>query len=665
MPTFIDMARANRMIDFIETLCIPEGMHQGKPFILRPWQRPLITDVYAPVDGTGIRIVRKAIYSVAKKQGKGLALDTLLPTPTGWTTMGGVKPGDVLYDECGNECKVTFESDIKNLACYEVNFSNGERLACDEQHLWLTTSLSVESVKNIKTVYNTQHKRHTIKIQYPFYYIVQITSVKKIPSVPTKCIRVDSPNSLFLCGKTMIPTHNTPIVAGIALGHLIGPEAKRNEQIYSAAFERDQAALTFRYMCQMIQMDEELSDLTIIRTTKKEIESRPNGSIYKALSSEARSKHGISPAVLIFDELAQFGASREFYDTLIQGRGAHEEPLLWIISTQAADDLAVLSQEIDYALAHAHEDPTVKLFFFTTPPEADLQDREAWKLSNPALGDFLSEADMIEAANTAVNMPSAEGGFRNLRLNQRISATSRFMSNKIWKENGEKQNPDALTNGRITAGLDLSGKNDLSSLVVNAFYEKTHNIFSYFWTPLDNAKERSKQDRVPYLLWIKQGFIEGVPGKTIDYEYIAKKVAEIHWMHHIDELRFDRWRIDDFQRALNNIGCESYVKDKEDPPTGDALCLVNHGQGYKDMTPAIESIEDIFTESKARHNNHPVLTMCAANAVVEFDPADNRKFAKHKSTGRIDGIVAMAMALNGSELPDIVENRVQPMPIFV
>lgn len=526
MADLVDMTRAQKMIDFIETLRIPEGMHQGQPFLLRPWQKDIVRSVYAPVDEQGLRVVRKAIYSVAKKNGK------------------------------------------------------------------------------------------------------------------------------------------TPIIAGIVLGHLIGPEAKRNEQMYSAAFERDQASLTFMYMKQMIEMDEELSDLLNIKTATKDIESKSNGSRYKALSSEARSKHGISPALLIFDELAQFGADREFYDTLIQGRGAHEEPLLWIISTQAADDLAVLSQEIDYVKNFGKDDPTVKLFFFTTPMESDILDKKAWKLSNPALGDFLSEADMLEAARTAKNMPSAEHGFRNLRLNQRVSATARFMSIDVWKANGGKQNPDSLSKGRITAGLDLSGKNDLSSLVLDAFWENQHNLFSYFWTPLDNLKDREHSDRVPYSLWVKQGFVEGVPGKTINYNYIAQKVAEIHWLHGIDELRFDRWRIDDFQRELNNIGCESYIKDKEEPKDSSSLCLVQHGQGWKDMNPAIEAVDDVFTETKARHNGHPVLTMCASNAVVEVDPTGARKFAKHKSVGRIDGMIAMAMACNKAELPED-EKPEMPIPIFI
>ena len=531
MPVYIDKSKPKKIIDFIQNLCIPEGMDQGKQFLLRQWQINMINDVYGPVDENNSRIVRKSIYSVAKKNGK------------------------------------------------------------------------------------------------------------------------------------------TPLIAGLALAHLVGPEAKVNEQIYSAAFERDQAALTFRYMKQMIEMDEYLSDITTIRATSKEIEAKDNGSIFKALSSEARSKHGISPAVLIFDELAQFGASREFYDTLIQGRGAHKEPLLWIISTQAADDLAVLSQEIDYAIEHGHEDPTVKLFFFTTPTQnenkedIDLMDRESWKLSNPALGDFLSDADMLEAARTAKNMPSSEPGFRNLRLNQRTSATSRFMSKGVWDRNNSLPNPDALSKGRITAGLDLSGKNDLSSLILDAFYEREHNIFSYFWKPADMIQAHKKKDRVPYDTWVAQGLIEAKPGKTIDYEYIALKVQEIHVMHHIDELRFDRWRIEDFQKALTKVECESHIMGKEEPQSDNSLCLVQHGQGFKDMNPAIEAVEDIFTDCRARHGGNPVLTMCVSNTVVVPDPAGNRKFEKHKSTGRIDGTVAMAMAMNGAELPEIADTT-KPSIVF-
>lgn len=541
MPN-INQTRVNRVIQFIETLTIPEGMDEGKPFILRDWQKDIIHRIYGPTKETGLRLVRKAIYSVGKKNGK------------------------------------------------------------------------------------------------------------------------------------------TPLIAAILICHLIGPEAKRNEQMYSAAFEKEQAALTFNYMRKMIEYDEELKEITNIRTAVKEIEGKYTGSRYKALSAEAKSKHGISPALLIFDELAQFGAEREYFDTLIQGFGAHAEPLLLIISTQAADDLAILSQEIDYALKHP-EDKTVELFLFTAPEqgengeEIDLMDRENWKKANPALGDFLSMDDMESLAKMAVEMPSYEPGFRNLRLNQRISATARFMGPGTWKRNGAKPNPDALFKGRITAGLDLSGKNDLSALILDAYYQDHwsddetgrdqkyyHNIFCHFWTPLDNIKERQKKDRVDYPLWVKQGYLNGVPGKTINYRYIAQEIADLHALYGIDELRFDRWRIEDLQREFENIGCETYIKDKEESPTDTALCLAPHGQGYKDMNPAIEAIEDAFTDTKARHGMHPVLTMCVANAVVQTDPTNARKFEKHKSTGRIDGAVSLAMAMHGAELPE--ENNEQDWEII-
>ena len=175
--------------------------------------------------------------------------------------------------------------------------------------------------------------------------------------------------------------------------------------------------------------------------------------------------------------------------------------------------------------------------------------------------------------------------------------------------------------------------------------------------------EHTKKDRVPYDIWVSQGYIEAKPGKTIDYEYIAQKVFELHSLYHISELRFDRWRIEDFQKALDKIGCENHMKDKEEPQSESSLCLVPHGQGFKDMNPAIESVEDIFTDSRARHGGNPVLTNCVANTIVAFDPANNRKFEKMKSTGRIDGTVAMSMAINGADLPDVDDN-IQPAVIF-
>jgi len=459
----------------------------------------------------------------------------------------------------------------------------------------------------------------------------------------------------------------TALVAGLCMAHLCGPEAIRNGQLYSVAYDRDQASIIFRYMVAMIRADEELEARLNIRDSVKEIVDPVSGSMYKALSSESKSKHGKSSSFLAFDELAQFGAERQLYDVMMTSTGAHDESLAWVFSTQAASDQALLSELIDYGNKVNRgeiQDNTFACFVYEVPEpkEEDTEsgydpawDEEKWKLANPALGDFRSLDEMRNFSTKARAMPTAEAAFRNLYLNQRISSEQHFLTPQAWKGCGQKPDASALEHGRIYAGLDLSGKNDLTSLVLDAVDQSEHNIFAYFWTPGDNIRDRSDRDRVPYVTWRDQGYIEAKSGKTIDYRYVAQQVAQIHSEYGIYELRFDRWRIEDFQRELNDIGIDTYIKGKEEPPSSEALCLAPHGQGYKDINSAVEAVEDAVTEKRVRHGNNPVLTMCASNVVVQEDPAGSRKFAKDKSTGRIDGIVAMAMAMNGAELPQVEE----------
>ena len=120
------------------------------------------------------------------------------------------------------------------------------------------------------------------------------------------------------------------------------------------------------------------------------------------------------------------------------------------------------------------------------------------------------------------------------------------------------------------------------------------------------------------------------PGATVDYEHVAHDILEILEPYNVQSIAFDRWRIDILRKSFDNMGVQ--------------LPLVECGQGFKDMSPAIDAVESELLNGRVAHGNHPVLTMCAANAVIARDPAGNRKLEKSKSTGRIDGMVAMAMA---------------------
>jgi phage terminase large subunit-like protein len=280
--------------------------------------------------------------------------------------------------------------------------------------------------------------------------------------------------------------------------------------------------------------------------------------------------------------------------------------------------------------------------------DADPWIEETWKLANPALGDFMNTSIVREMANTAKSMPSAEASFRNLILNQRVDAAAGFIPPEVWKACGGEPDLSLFEDRPVYAGLDLSAKNDLTALVAvcedgDGFW----HVMPEFWCPREGIRERSERDRVPYDMWARQGCLNATPGRVIDYEFVAREIQRLHERMYIEALEFDRWRIGDLMRELRSIGVDAWI-DGQDEPISGGLRLVQHGQGFRDMNPAVERLEDLLAEGRLRHGMHPVLTMCASNVRVQQDPSGNRKFDKIKSTGRIDGIVALAMALNGA-----------------
>jgi phage terminase large subunit-like protein len=419
----------------------------------------------------------------------------------------------------------------------------------------------------------------------------------------------------------------TAILAGLVLAHLVGPEAQLNSQIISGARSRDQAAQVYNYASKMVMLSHKLSEVVRVIPSSKKLVGLPLNVEYKALSAEAKTAHGLSPIVAILDEVGQVrGAQDDFIDAITTAQGAHETPLLIAISTQAADDADLFSVWIDDAMAS--KDPKIVCHLYAAPADAELLDESAWKAANPALGTFRSYDDLAEQAKQAVRMPSAENTFRNLMLNQRVSTVSPFISRDVWKSCGGK----VLEFGdvEVFAGLDLSARTDLTALILMAKIVGHWHVQAHFWTPEKGLIDRAKRDRQPYDLWARQNYMHTTPGATVDYEYVAHDIAKIFENLNVKAIGYDRWRIDLMRKELDKIGVN--------------LPLVEFGQGFKDMSGALDALESELLNKRVSHGNHPVLTMCAANAVVSKDPAGNRKLDKAKATGRIDGLVAMAMA---------------------
>lgn len=431
----------------------------------------------------------------------------------------------------------------------------------------------------------------------------------------------------------------TGLIAGILLAHLVGPEAVQNSQIVSGAMSREQAAIVFNLAVKMINLKVELQEIVHIIPSGKRLIGKPCNVEYKALAAEGKTTHGLSPILAILDEVGQVrGSQDDFVDAIVTAQGAHDAPLLIAISTQAANDADLLSVWIDDA--KNSQDPHIVCHVYEADKDADVSNREAWEAANPALGTFRSLRDMERLAQQAGRMPSFENTFRNLNLNQRVSTVSPFMSRNVWESCGEAPKP---ITGICYAGLDLSESKDLTAFViVGQSNDGWWNVYPYFWTPEKTLLDRARKDRVPYDIWAREGLLNTSPGSFVDYGVVIRDIAEIISEFDISSIAFDRWRIEILKKEADAIGL--------------SLPLAQFGQGFKDMAPALDTLEAAMLNGKVRHGMHPVLTMCAVNAVVVKDAASNRKLDKSKATGRIDGMVALAMAM-GAAAGDVVEQQ--------
>lgn len=417
------------------------------------------------------------------------------------------------------------------------------------------------------------------------------------------------------------------LIAGLLLAHLVGPEAKQNSQLVSGAMSRDQAALVFNLAAKMVQLSPKLSAVVRIVPSGKRLLGLPLNTEYKALAADGKTAHGLSPVLAILDEIGQVrGPQSDFIDAITTSQGAHEAPLLIAISTQAANDADLLSQWIDDA--RASKDPRIVCQVYEAPAGCDLLDEAAWRAANPALGTFRSLDDLREQLAQAQRMPSMENTARNLLLNQRVSTVSPFISPDVWKSCAARVLP---FDGPVFAGLDLSARTDLTALVIVGQVDGVWHVVPHFWTPEIGLADRARRDRAPYDVWARQGLLHTTPGATVDYEHVAQDMAALLSELDVQAVAYDRWRIDMLRKELDKIGAD--------------LPLVEWGQGFKDMAPALDALEAELLNVRIAHGGHPVLTMCAANAVVTKDPTGARKLDKAKATGRIDGLQALAMAM--------------------
>ena len=412
------------------------------------------------------------------------------------------------------------------------------------------------------------------------------------------------------------------VLAGLGLGHLLGPMAEPYGEVYAAALDREQAGVLYRMTVAYIEAVPWMAARVNIRDWHKEITDEETRSIWRALTSDARKAHGLAPSFWIADEVAQW-RNRELWDNLATGMGKRDQALGVTISTQARDDMHFLSEMLDGPPV-----PSVYCQLHSAPVDCELDDPEAWKAANPALGVFLNADQFEDAAGRAIRSPSFAPAFRLLHLNQRVAAEGRFINQGDWEVNATPFDPLELEGKRCFGGLDLGSTSDLTGF--SLWFPDEGKVLAWHFVPKDRIAERVERDRVPYDTWAADGWIITPPGRATDRLAIAKVLADVRQAYDVQAIGYDRWRMEELLKLLADEGI--------------GLPMEGFGQGFVTMGPAVDAFETALLSGKMQHNNNPVLNWEAGNVVVETDAAGNRKPAKNKSFDKIDGIVATIMA---------------------
>ena len=425
------------------------------------------------------------------------------------------------------------------------------------------------------------------------------------------------------------------LAAAVALLLCCGDNEERAE-VYGCAADRQQATIVFDVAADMVRMCPALNRRVKILASQKRIIFLPTNSFYQVLSAEAYSKHGFNIHGVVFDEL-HTQPNRKLFDVMTKGSGdARMQPLYFLITTAGTDTHSICYETHQKAvdiLEGRKIDPTFYPVIYGAKDSDDWTDPKVWKKANPSLGVTVQMEKVKAAFDSARQNPGEENAFRQLRLNQWVKQSIRWMPMEKWDACGFQVNEEELEGRVCYGGLDLSSTTDLTafSLVFPPLDESDKfRILPYFWVPEETLSLRVKRDHVPYDVWEKQGFIKTTEGNVVHYGFIEKFIETLGERFNIREIAFDRWGAVQMVQNLENMG----------------FTVVPFGQGFKDMSPPTKELMKLTLEQKIAHSAHPVLRWNMDNIFIRTDPAGNIKCDKEKSTEKIDGAIATIMALD-------------------
>lgn len=444
----------------------------------------------------------------------------------------------------------------------------------------------------------------------------------------------------------------SPLAAGVGLKGLVADGEARAE-VYSAATKKDQAMILFRDAVAMVKQSAELQSRCVLSGSagnEWNIAYHKTGSWFRPVANDD-GKSGPRPHVALIDELHEH-KDADAIEMMRAGFKHRRQPLLFVITNSGASKYSVCWDYHEYATkvcAGTLIDDSLFGYVCALDEEDDpFKDERCWIKVNPSLPALPGMQYLRDQVTAARGIPAKESLVKRLNFCVWTEAESPWLSSHIWLNAKREIDPESLRGRRCFAGLDLSSTTDLTALVLLFEPEREADpwiLLPRFWLPGDGLGEKADKDRVPYLAWRDSGHLQALQGRAVDKRGVMRDLVQASAQFNVVSIAYDRWRIEDLKMLLADEGID--------------LPLVPFGQGFKDMGPAVDEFERRLLNNQLVHNGNPVLTWCAANAVINQDPAGNRKLDKERSNGRIDGMVAAVMAIGASLSPT---EEPQPIP---
>jgi phage terminase large subunit-like protein len=434
----------------------------------------------------------------------------------------------------------------------------------------------------------------------------------------------------------------TELVAAAAIYLLLG-QGKSNQRIYTASGDVEQAALIFGAACQMIRNDPDLDDLVVIYEGYKRIDYPAGNSSLKVLSSVPKSKHGLGPTAVLFDEYHVI--KEELVNVLTTGFAARKDPLVWMITTAGWDRESLCYDEWQYALKVRDgviEDPNYLPVIYAADPEDDWTDETVWHKAMPALEDFCSLEFIRDEFKKARERPRFENTFRQLYLNQWTEAAQRWLSTEQWAKGSEAFDEREFEGSFCYGGLDLGVTGDMSALAL-AFPDADGGVslVCRYWVPERGRWRKEPKSDELYKRWQKAGWMTFTQGDVTDYQQIEDEIVELNSRFPIRMLLADRaYATQLLVRLAERIGQDTVRGIPQGPIT---------------LNEPMRRVEELVVSEKIRHGGHPVLAWNVANATVARNRTGLMYLDKGASTLRIDGLAAAVNAMRG-----VVDNENRP-----